>query len=613
VTSSTLSFSHPLLRSAAYHDASGPDRRAAHRALAEIVAGQRLLDRRAWHLAAAPVGSDERTARELERAAATARARGAPAVAARAGQVAARLTRGDEQRARRLLQAGRDAYLAGDSMHSQGLLSEADRLADDPLLRAQIEHARGRVERASGSVHRSREMLTAAGRVVGPLDPSKGAVILADAAIASLMQVAPRDALHAARRAHALGRQAGGVAEMTAEIVLGTVLVVSGHRRQGMPLLTRAADCVESGALGDSPHLGAWASQALTYGGDPARGRAVAQAGIARARAHSAVASLPFSLTALCSAYCRLGDWHAASAAGAESVGLAEETERVNELTNSLLWLACVEAGQGREDACREHVEQATKLADRAGTEAVRYFGAAFLGLLELGLGRAERAVLHLQVAERMGIARGVREPEVARTAPDLVEAYARAGRFDDARRALERLEREAAYTEGAWALGAAARCRGLVAADDEFERHFLDALERQATQPFDRARTSLCYGMRLRRMGHRIDARVQLRRALADFEQLGADPWTEQARIELRASGERARRRREPPGEELTPQELQVALAVVGGATNREVAAALFLTPKTIEMHLTRIYRKLGVRSRMELARRLEPPPPAP
>ncbi len=155
-TSSTLVFSHPMLRSAAYHSAPGPDRRAAHRALAGTVAGQRQLDRRAWHLAAATVGCDERTAEDLERTAADARARGAPGVAARAGQVAARLTRDDEQRARRLLQAGQDAYLAGDPEHSRGLLGEGALLADSPLLRAEIEHARGRVERSCCSVRRSR-------------------------------------------------------------------------------------------------------------------------------------------------------------------------------------------------------------------------------------------------------------------------------------------------------------------------------------------------------------------------------------------------------------------------------------------------------------------------
>ncbi len=453
-------------------------------------------------------------------------------------------------------------------------------------------------------------MLTAAAGVARALAPPKGAHMLADAAIASLMRLRPRDALDDARQAHALGRRAGGSAEVTTEVILGAALVLSGDRREGLALLGRAAARIEREAQGTDTYLGAWAGQALTYAGDPARGAGVVQRGISRARAESAVASLPFSLAALCSAHFRLGDWRAASAAGAEAVGLAEETGQVNELSNSLVWLACVEAGQGREDACNEHVARVLELADRAGAGAPRYFAAAFLGLLELGMGRAEQAVLHLQVAESMEIDRGVGEPEVSQAAPDLVEAYTRAGRLDDARRALERLERQAAETQGGWVLGSAARCRGLLAPDEDFERHFLDALERQGSRAFVRARTSLCYGQRLRRTRRRIDARVQLRRALADFEQLGADPWAEQARSELRATGERARRRTERRAEELTPQELQVALAVAAGATNREVAAALFLTPKTIEMHLTRVYRKLGVRSRMELARRLEQPP---
>jgi DNA-binding CsgD family transcriptional regulator len=151
-------------------------------------------------------------------------------------------------------------------------------------------------------------------------------------------------------------------------------------------------------------------------------------------------------------------------------------------------------------------------------------------------------------------------------------------------------------------------RCRGL--ADDDFDPWFEQALAAHSpddpaeSMPFEQARTALCFGERLRRRGDRREAREQLRSALATFEALGADAWTARADAELRASGERLRPR-EASREQLTPREMQIALSVAEGQTNREVAAALYLTPKTVEFHLTRIYRKLGLRSRAELAHR--------
>jgi DNA-binding CsgD family transcriptional regulator len=201
----------------------------------------------------------------------------------------------------------------------------------------------------------------------------------------------------------------------------------------------------------------------------------------------------------------------------------------------------------------------------------------------------------------------GLREPSVVQWTPDLIEAYVRAGRPDDGARVLEQFERVANATERNWALATSARCRGLLV-DEGFDEHFARALElhEQTPTPFERARTQLCFGEQLRRARHRAEARPRLAEALETFETLGAEPWAERARAELAASGETARRRDRPPDDELTPQELQVALVVARGATNKEAGAALFLSPKTIETHLGRVYRKLNVRSRTELARLL-------
>ena len=208
------------------------------------------------------------------------------------------------------------------------------------------------------------------------------------------------------------------------------------------------------------------------------------------------------------------------------------------------------------------------------------------------------------QLADELGLG----EPGVSQWPADLIEAHIRAGNESEATRRLEEHSTRAEHTGRTWARATAARCRGLLAGEEDFEAHFAQALRLhdEMPTPFERARTQLCLGERLRRTRRRKDARAPLKDALASFEQLGAAPWAARARSELEASGEPASA---PPTtllDELTPQELQVALIVAQGATNREAGAALFLSPKTIETHLGRTYRKLGLRSRVELATRL-------
>jgi DNA-binding CsgD family transcriptional regulator len=188
---------------------------------------------------------------------------------------------------------------------------------------------------------------------------------------------------------------------------------------------------------------------------------------------------------------------------------------------------------------------------------------------------------------------------------PDLLEAYLRVGRRADAERLVGPRE---AYTQsrGAPLVDAiTARIRGLMADDDAFEQHFLDALGHHAEfkSSFDEARTRLCFGERLRRAQRRRDARDQLRLALETFELLGTTPWAERAGNELRATGERLRAR-DAAREELTAQELRIALLAAEGKTNRQIGATMFLSPKTVEFHLGRAYRKLGISSRAELIR---------
>ncbi len=240
------------------------------------------------------------------------------------------------------------------------------------------------------------------------------------------------------------------------------------------------------------------------------------------------------------------------------------------------------------------------------GLTGLGSLGLAALALVELGLGRAGEAAEHLE--ELLGL------PEVPGSAlkwrTDLVEAYVRLDRRADAARELDRLERHPADDLPAEVPAAIGRCRGLLAADHEVHRCFGDALARHRDDPvpFERARTQLCFGERLRRSRRRAEARLPLHSALASFEELGAVPWAERARRELGAAGQTQRPTEEVSGEDLTERELQVGRLVAEELTNRQIAAALFVTPKTVEYHLRSLYSKLALRSRTDLARRFAP-----
>ena len=237
------------------------------------------------------------------------------------------------------------------------------------------------------------------------------------------------------------------------------------------------------------------------------------------------------------------------------------------------------------------------------GYRALLTYAGSAIGLLDLGEGRLESAIIELEEVDRMMRDWGVRDPNVVQWMPDLIEAYGRAGERASAETLLETLTEQAEETDGNWARATAARCAGLLA--DAYDGHFLRALDLHARTPtpFDRARTQLCFGERLRRSGRRTEARAQLRPALQTFERLGAAPWRQRAAAELGVSAEHLAPH-DRAVEHLSPQELQVALRVAEGATNREAAEALFVTTKTVEFHLGNVYRKLAIRSRTELAR---------
>ena len=283
------------------------------------------------------------------------------------------------------------------------------------------------------------------------------------------------------------------------------------------------------------------------------------------------------------------------------------------ELCACLAGLSRVEARQGREAACRAHAAEALALAERFGVGLYRLWAHLALTQLALGLGQLEETIGHGQVAAFVLRELGIADVDVS-PSPELVETYVRQGRLAAAKALVDEYDQRAADKGLPWALARAARCRGLVADDASFEASFVEALRYHelTSDSFERARSHLCFGERLRRARRRTYARRELRLAFEIFDELGAAPWAERARLELLATGETAHRRGRDAVERLTPQEFQIAHMLAGGATTREAAARLFLSPKTVEYHLRNVYDKLGVRTRADLAR-VTTPIPAP
>jgi DNA-binding CsgD family transcriptional regulator len=602
-------FRHPLVRSAVYQSAAPSERRAAHAALAEaFVAGGGGDERRAWHLAAAAVGPDEDVAAALESAATGARERSGYGAAAAAYERSARLTPSLHGRLRRLYRAADAAWLAGRTKDALRLLEDALGACDEPHLRGQLLALSGHIEHLTGSQTIGHELLVEAASLLEPRARTEAVAALEDAYECCLYLLDIEPALDVARRLHALARRDNGAEEFLASLALGSALCAAQRAEEGIPLLEHALD------LEDVHELLQKAPRHLTLAGAPAwwldqpeRGRQLSAEVVELARERAAVGILPSGLHSVACFALAQGRWAAAYAAGSESAALARELGQLVQLHQSLWRLAWIDAAQGSEQACRAHAREAAELNETLGIAWHRVIEPRTFGLLELGLGHFEDAIGQLQhyleVVE--ALTRWTTADDFALA--DLVEAYVRSSRLPEAERTLGSLEHFAELTPRPWLLALAARCRGLLLGEDEFEPHFNDALARheEAADIFEQARTRLCFGERLRRAGRRKDAREQLRAALHHFEELGAAPWAQRTRAELRATGATLGRRDPTAAERLTPQELQIALQVAEGKTNREVATALFLSPKTIEFHLSRVYRKLGLRSRAELIRR--------
>ena len=597
-----LSFRHPLVRSAIYHAAPPSERRAAHRAVADALRERQDAERLAWHLAGAALGLDEDAAIALEAAARQAEERSSYAAAAAALERAAGLTADEEARPRRLYAAADAALRAGRAEDALSLLAEPAAQDGNVPLKAAALRLQGRIAYLAGRPSEAGAVLVEASRLLEDVDRPLAVEICIEACSAQLGVADATGVLAAAERAQELVAPLpdGPLHELVA-LTRGWVLCYVGRSEEGLPLLREA---VSTAATLD-PHGLMRISGALEWLDRSREGYRHACRDVAHARANGAIGMLPYLLYQQAWHGNRAGLLSEGYAAACEGLALARELDLWLPRTQSLLVLAAITGRRGSEADCLRYAEEVRGALDEASLVGYRVWLRQSLGLLALGLSDLEGAARELEAAarglEELGIhSRGI----VARA--ELAEVHARAGNPKEAEAALETFE-QSLETQSPVGLATAARARGLLASDDDFEDRFDEAfaLHESSDDRWSLARTRLAFGERLRRAGRRRDAREQLKQALEAFEAQGAETWADRVRAELRASGETLRRRKAWEQEELTPQELQIALHVARGMTNREVGAALFLSHKTIEFHLGRIYRKLKMHSRAELIRR--------
>lgn len=615
LSAAAVRFRHPLLRATAYHQASGTERRRAHGVLAAALTtwddiSQR--DQRAWHLAAAAIGPDPVAANALAETADRAQRQGDLSAASRAYQRAAEVSATPLDRDHHLLAAANMAYLAGHTDRALGLVQAVLSSTRDPGLRAEAAALRGQVMLVrwpSLQVHGS---LVRAAADVQVTDPARASALLASAAAAACLGGAYPLGRSTAERACALAADVGGDPERIATAVHAVTLALRGEVAEARRLL---ANCQPLLTTTDPLTVG---TEVLGFAGlgylwleDYDAALALLSDATTRVRWAAAVERLPPLLSVLGELHLRTGAWTDAYTCAAEAADLGDELEHTVTQAYPLGTLARIEAAQGRTEACRAHVDRLRQVLRSDGADVVAAYADLALGLLELGTGEETSAAARLADLSARLADMGLRNPNDFQHHPDLVEAYLRSG---------DRPGAEAAYTElceqlhrapSHWGRAMAARCAGLLCDSDDTLDAFAEALRHhdRVPNPFARARTELAYGEELRRRKKRGPARQQLTAALGTFDRLSAQPWACRAEAELQAAGGTPRRHGGRPVE-LTAQELQVASKVAAGQTNREVAAALFLSVKTVEYHLSHVYAKLGVRSRVELARRPATPP---
>lgn len=588
-----VAFRHPLVRSAAYRGEPLPHRLEAHRALARCCVAD--PDRRAWHLAAGTPTPSEAVAVELDGVAERARDRGGAMAVSIAYDRAARLSEDGERRAARVALAAQAAYDGGRPDRAQRLAAEALSLSGDPGVRADAVYVLGAVAYERDSPRADAELTLEAAASTKDEDPERTALALYEAGHAARHGAAGDLLSRVAAMLDAFAPPADWVVVIDA--IRGWADLADGRPGPAAARMRRLA------ADADAPlthTITAAISGLLTARED----EVVCTVGdmLDAARAGGALGWVPYCLGVQAVARLLRGDFADARACVTEGAEISEELENRTELLahRSLeVWLL---AAAGEQDACRALAERTLPEA-RARHRVDAEIGAWGIGMLDLAAGRYAEALIALEPVCTGPARRDV----LLRAVPDLVEAAVRGGAPERAAAPLDEFVQWAGVVDRPVTNGLVLRCRALLASDDEAEGLYLGALRlhEQAAGGYDLARTRLAHGEWLRRRRRRTEARAQLGAALAGFEDIGAALWAERARTELTALGDPGTvgRRGAGPLNRLTPQELQVVRLAAAGSTNKEIAAQLFLSPRTVGYHLYNAYPKLGVAARGDLA----------
>ncbi|MFB4315020.1 AAA family ATPase [Actinomadura sp. 21ATH] len=599
-------FRHPLVRSAVYNGAAPRERRRAHRALAEATDPATDPDRRAWHRAHGAAHPDEDIAAELERSAGRAQGRGGLAAAAAFLDRAVALTPGPRQRAERALAAARAKHLAGAPEAAVALLAAAEAGPPDELRRAKAETLRAEIALTSNRGTSAPAILLKAARQLEPLDVHLSRDTYLQAlfvAIGVLPGMAELAEVAAAARA---APPAPGTPRATDLILDALARLYTEDTVAAAPALRRALDAVMSDATGPAERLRwSWVVNFFAMAlWDDAACRELDRYFLGLVRDSGALALLPQVLSNSTMISLFAGDLAAAETAHEEAKAHAVAAD---------VWTsggALVQLGGALGLAgWRGNEEETEHLAEVIAKEgAVRGEGRTLAvcdwvrSVLYNGLGQYGMA---LEAVLRSGVDEGSPTGCNVHWAPmELIEAAARTGRHDLASRALERFALSARSGGTDWGLGLEARCRALLAEGEEADRLYRESIDRlgRTSMRVDLARAHLLYGEWLRRERHRVKAREHLRTAFDLFTGIGMAAFADRAARELQATGETARRRDVEAAEQLTPQEAQIARLARTGLTNKEIAARLYVSPRTVEYHLHKVFTKLGVTSRHQL-----------
>jgi DNA-binding CsgD family transcriptional regulator len=604
VVAPRIAFRHPLIRSAIYHSAPPAERRRMHEALASDAITD--PDRRAWHRSAAAVAPDEDVAAELSRAGERAQQRGGYTSSAAFFSRGAELTPDPGHRAQRLLAAAQASLMAGAPDRAQALLDEAMPELKDPLQRAVARSLDGGVRVALGHGGQTPSILLEAARSMGPFDVTlarqtllgalEGAVYIHPATTGPVLREIASEAIALSRPLEKAVRPADFLLD-------GYAAVITAGYETGAPLLRQAIRSMANGELDATDGLRwlglvALAAQSLF---DDAALYTLVTRWVRLAREHAALTILPIALSYLAGAELAAGRLKECQALTEQSLEISAATGNPGMLGAAARGNAYLLAWRGDEAEARAAAAVHLAYALERGQTGIVHFARYALMVLELGLGRYDAALENaLPLYED--------DPPSAGSwvLPNLVEAAARSGHETAARAALNRLSQRAKASGTPLALGLLARARAVLAGDLEAEqlyRESIDHLACSSARP-ELARSHLLFGEWLRRQARRRDARDQLRTAHDMLASMGIEAFAERARVELLATGERARKRTVETQDHLTPQERQIARLVRDGARNQEIAAQLFISTSTVQYHLVKVFRKLGVTSRTQLAR---------